>query len=320
MNDSATPEISVIIPLYNKAPYIKRALDSVLSQTVQDFEVIVVNDGSKDGGDKIVEEYGDSRIRLINQENQGVSAARNHGVDAAKAELVAFLDADDEWLPEFLETILRLQKKWPDVGLYGTGWYNHYSKKIIKKCHNNSLPQGDCLVDSPFKCVVKDGDFPISASTVVISKSVVQTVGPFKVGTPYGEDLEYWSRIALYYPFACNSEAHAIYYKNILGSATHDNTLTQKYWRGEYHPFQETLASLPEGWIDQYEHKEDLMLYIELWNFAWALERMENGERRKALELVLQSTSTEFRIKKWCYIIYLLLPTYIQKIIRRIRL
>lgn len=320
MRQVLNPKVSVIIPLYNKAPYIKRAIDSVLSQTIQDFEILVVNDGSTDEGEIIVQQCNDSRIRVINQENQGVSVARNNGVIASNSELIAFLDADDEWLPDFLETVLRLRNKWPNAGLYGTGWYKHYPNDVIKKCHNNSVSKGDSLVLSPFKCVVKDGDFPISASTVLIPKSVIQEVGLFKVGIPYGEDLEYWSRVALYYPFACNSEAHAIYHKNITGSATHEHALTLKYWKGEYHPLQETLSSMPEEWINQYKYKSDLKLYTELWNFEWALERMEMGERKKALNLVLSAKSREFRVKKMCYISYLALPTCIQKIIKHIKL
>ena len=95
--------ISVIIPLYNKASCVARALNSVLSQTYTDFELIVVDDGSTDGSAEIVRQYVDPRIRLVVQENSGPGAARNRGLREAQAEFVAFLDADDEWLPIFLE-------------------------------------------------------------------------------------------------------------------------------------------------------------------------------------------------------------------------
>ena len=96
------PAVSVVIPLYNKDKYIARALDSVFGQTCQDFEVIVVDDGSTDNGAEIVRSYKDRRLRFIRQANAGPGAARNHGIQESRAPLLAFLDADDEWLPEFL--------------------------------------------------------------------------------------------------------------------------------------------------------------------------------------------------------------------------
>ena len=94
--------ISVIIPLYNKEDYISRAIDSVLRQTFKDFELIIVNDGSTDQGPGIARNFHDRRIRVIDQQNSGEGAARNRGVAEARAELVAFLDADDEWESSFL--------------------------------------------------------------------------------------------------------------------------------------------------------------------------------------------------------------------------
>ncbi|NIA10441.1 MAG: glycosyltransferase, partial [Nitrospiraceae bacterium] len=116
------PKVSAVIPLYNKAPYIQRALRSVLAQIFQDFEIIVIDDGSTDDGAQIVKSIPDKRIRLIQQENAGVSAARNRGIKEAKGDLIAFLDADDAWKSEFLETILRLKKKFPEAGAYATAY------------------------------------------------------------------------------------------------------------------------------------------------------------------------------------------------------
>jgi glycosyltransferase involved in cell wall biosynthesis len=99
----SSPVVSVVVPLYNKAPYVRRCLDSILGQTLRDFEVIVVEDGSTDGGAAIVRAYEDSRMRVIAQANAGPGAARNRGVREARAYYVAFLDADDEWGPTYLE-------------------------------------------------------------------------------------------------------------------------------------------------------------------------------------------------------------------------
>lgn len=105
--------ISVVIPLYNKAPHIERALNSILSQTIQPIEIVVVDDGSTDGGPKIVENFNYPNIRLIRQEHQGVSIARNRGITESKGGLISFLDADDVWLPGYLEEINKLRERFP---------------------------------------------------------------------------------------------------------------------------------------------------------------------------------------------------------------
>ncbi len=99
-------DVSVIIPLYNKGKYVGRALDSVFSQTFKDFEVVVVDDGSEDEGPDIVRRYKDKRLRLIQQDNAGPGVARNRGISETTGHYVAFLDADDEWLPNFLKVTL----------------------------------------------------------------------------------------------------------------------------------------------------------------------------------------------------------------------
>ena len=126
-------KVSVIIPLYNKAPYLRRALDSIAAQTFADFEVIVVDDGSTDDGATIVEKYPDSRFRLIRQANAGPGAARNAGIAQARGELIAFLDADDEWLPEFLyESVRLLESFWPEVASVTCGYIEHPSAKSME--------------------------------------------------------------------------------------------------------------------------------------------------------------------------------------------
>lgn len=248
MNESASaaPKVSVIIPLYNKAPYIKRALDSVLAQTVQDFEVVVVNDGSTDGGEKIVEELNDSRIRLINQKNQGVSAARNNGVDAAKAELVAFLDADDEWLPEFLETILRLRERWPEAGLYGTGYRVVTTSKQSDKVVRNDL--GDQIIQNWFsaKNLYGKGGMIILTSGMMIPVNVYSEIGGFPLGISQGEDRYIRARIALLYPVVYSPSICAIYHAD-------QSTTTARFKTYQYDSFSKDV----ETNIDKLSHRKD---------------------------------------------------------------
>jgi hypothetical protein len=119
--------VSIIIPLYNKAPYVKRALDSICAQTFSDFEVIVVDDGSTDGGARIVESYrANARVRLITQPNAGPGPARNRGIAEAHGEIIAFLDADDEWLPDYLSESLRLLDGYgPEVATISSGYIEY---------------------------------------------------------------------------------------------------------------------------------------------------------------------------------------------------
>lgn len=137
--------ISVVIPLYNKAHTIVNTLNTVLNQIYRDFEVVIVNDGSTDNGVEVIKQnFNDSRIRIINQKNAGVSAARNRGVEEAKGNWIAFLDGDDEWHPEYLSTMYGLIKKYPNAGLFlcaglihnadGSISYRIASKYEGKKC------------------------------------------------------------------------------------------------------------------------------------------------------------------------------------------
>lgn len=116
-------EISVIIPLYNKGKYIVRALDSVLAQTYQDFEVVVVDDGSTDNGSALVAEYEDPRVRILYQANAGPGAARNYGVRNSRSPYLSFIDADDEWLADFLRLSIEAIETHPQCSLSVTSRY-----------------------------------------------------------------------------------------------------------------------------------------------------------------------------------------------------
>ena len=125
--------VSVIVPLYNKQRWIRRALSSIAGQSFTDFELLVVDDGSSDRGREIVRDFPDSRIRLIEQPNAGPGAARNRGIDEAKGEILAFLDADDEWLPNYLEESVRLLDLWGDEAVSVTSGYFEYPSAVSRE-------------------------------------------------------------------------------------------------------------------------------------------------------------------------------------------
>jgi len=206
---------SIVIPLYNKEATIERAIQSVLNQTVQDFEILVVNDGSTDKGPDVVAQIKDPRIRIIHQANQGVSAARNRGIAEAKHDLIAFLDADDEWLSEFLTIITRLIIKFPDCGLYGTRYFYHKSDgkrcpAIVRGLSDNF----EGLLENYFQIASKS-DPPIWSSALCIRKDYLHKIGGFPLGINSGEDLLTWAKISEYTSFAYSMRCCSVYYPSI---------------------------------------------------------------------------------------------------------
>ena len=203
--------ISIVIPLYNKENTIARALNSVLAQTYQDFEIVVVDDGSTDEGAAIVEQYADPRIRLIRQANAGVSAARNKGIEEANGEYVAFLDADDEWMPEFLEEIVTLQHEFPACKAQATNYtFNSYGVKsptILRK-----IPfQGERGVLTNYFKVASCSNPPVWTSAVCVERSLLKEIGGFPLNIKIGEDLLTWARIAVRTHWAYSMKSFALY-------------------------------------------------------------------------------------------------------------
>ncbi|MHC1770858.1 MAG: glycosyltransferase family 2 protein [Flexilinea sp.] len=204
---------SVIISLYNKAPYIARAINSVLMQTYQNFEIIVVDDGSTDGGLNIVNAINDSRIQLLRQENAGPSAARNRGIESANSENIAFLDADDEWKTDFLETIHRLILQFPDCGAYSTSYdvINSRLKLSHPRFKSNTSFIWAGIIQKYFE--ILQSELPFFSSSVVIPKNVLIKINGFPESIRFGEDVITWIKIGIEYPIAYNSARLSIYHR-----------------------------------------------------------------------------------------------------------
>ncbi len=205
---------SVIIPVYNGAPYIAKAITSVLAQSESSFELIVADDGSTDGTGDIVRQFSDSRLRLISQENAGPSAARNHGIAVSSGEWVGFLDSDDSWRPEKLAAHLRRAAEQPEAGLT-------YSSVVVTEPDGTFVQmltadlEGWVLDRLLFGNVIWGG-----GSSVMVRRDVFDRVGPFDPDIKYGEDWEMWLRIAAAYPLTaiaepltCRLERHESYGK-----------------------------------------------------------------------------------------------------------
>lgn len=214
-------KFSVIIPLYNKASYIRKALESVFAQTYTDYELIIVDDGSTDGSAEIAESFLQdpssrlspfaSRLRLLKQPNQGVSAARNNGVGQSRGDYIAFLDADDWWDPTYLERMAQLITDYPDAGLYASNYYYHKDGVNIIKV---DIPTG--YFNYP-KEYFKNFAMPVWTGATMIPREVYEEMGGFPVGIKLGEDFLLWAKIAVQYSVAFLNEPLA-YYNNTLPS------------------------------------------------------------------------------------------------------
>ncbi|WP_104027625.1 glycosyltransferase family 2 protein [Vibrio jasicida] len=210
------PSLSVVIPLYNKEKFILRAIESIKAQTFKVKEIIVVDDGSQDMGARLVKQYHPD-VTLIQQCNQGVSVARNIGIDAATSNHVAFLDADDYWLPRFAEKITLLIKSSPNAVMYCT----HYAFNTgldVRPALMRAIPKlGGKINDLFASCL--NADLPITASSVCIKRSKLMEIGGFPVGMKMGEDQVVWAKIACLGKVMYDPEICVHYDLSIEGSA-----------------------------------------------------------------------------------------------------
>ncbi len=205
--------ISVIIPLYNKADTIARALNSVLSQTYKDYEIILVDDGSKDNGASIVEKMSVPGLRIIRQENAGVAAARNRGIKEAKGEFVAFLDADDEWKPDFLGTQMALVEQYTDCDVFVTNYEHITEEGIITPTIIRKLPfKSENGILSNYFEVASCSHPPICSISIMVRKVSMESISGFPVGIKSGEDLLTWARLAASYKIAYCRKSQAIFH------------------------------------------------------------------------------------------------------------
>src|SRR5262245_40778764 len=194
---SGQPVVSVIIPTYNRAGFLESAITSALAQTLQDFEIIIVDDASQDDTEKMLGQFQDSRITLVRHKtNQGIAAARNTGVVNAKGKYIAFLDDDDEWLPDKNERQFKLLERSPrSVGGVYTGWVgvDAASGKILYQL--SPRERGKI-----FDAILLKGTLA-PTSSIFLRKECFEKAGLFDLDFEYGEDFEMWLRIARVFEF-----------------------------------------------------------------------------------------------------------------------
>ena len=188
------PIVSVIIPTYNREEVLPRAIKSVLNQIFKDFELVIVDDGSTDNTKDVVKNFNDDRVKYFYQKNQGVSAARNLGIKKARGKYIAFLDSDDEWLPEKIEKQISLFKNNTSLDFIGC-------KRIVvnnKKEYKEKIDFNKEEVSSKkyFKLSLKGNLRTVClTSGLVVKRKIIEKVGFFDKNLPSGQDLDMWWRI-----------------------------------------------------------------------------------------------------------------------------
>lgn len=187
------PTVSVIIPVYNRETFIAEAIQSVLSQTFTDLELIIIDDGSTDNTAQIVQAVDDPRLRYIPQENRGVSAARNHGISLAQGDYIAFLDSDDSYLPTKLERQIALFQADSTLGMV-------YTEALIVNQLTGATNTLDYTPSGHIYREILFRDSPLRLSTVMVSREAIQQVGGFDESMRIAEDTDFIIRVTKAYP------------------------------------------------------------------------------------------------------------------------
>lgn len=297
--------ISVVIPLYNKEKQIGNTLRSVFNQTYQDFEIVVVNDGSTDNSVAEVEKFQDSRIRLISQPNSGVSIARNRGIQESKGEYVALLDGDDEWKSDCLKTQYELTQKYHDCDVFTVNYEFHDinsgkdTNTIIKKL---PFEGSDGVLENYFE-VASCSHPPICSISIMARKGVFESIGGFPLGIRSGEDLLTWARLACRYKIAYCKTPLAIF--NVVGYNPKEKP---KRIPAEDDVVSKELKKLYENY-----KVPELKQYISLWHkmrsSIYMRLRMRGKSMREALYGLRYSPTN---IKLYAFLVLNLLPKKLQ--------
>ncbi|AJR02387.1 glycosyltransferase family 2 protein [Siansivirga zeaxanthinifaciens] len=241
------PFFSVIIPLYNKEKYIKHTLNSVLNQTFEDFEIIIINDGSTDGSLKIVQEFKDARIKIINQKNKGLCYSRNTGIKNALSNFIALLDADDLWMKDYLETNFKLIQAQKKDFVFATNvkLLNSKTNPILNV--TNFEEHNINLIENYFSLQKNI----MGPSSLVIKKTVFEVVGYFDETINYGEEDDFYIRCFNKYRLVYYNQPKIYYRIGIEEQLTRPN------------PNFERRIPNYEAYLKIYKNNKDLTKFID---------------------------------------------------------
>ena len=284
--------VSIVVPLKNKAQEINRCIDSILLQTHKDFELIIVDGNSTDGSLEIVLMYHDERIKIINQRSKGAAAGRNEGILASKGDLIAFLDADDEYLPEFLEIIINLAEHFPEAGMYGTKGYTAINGKIIDEIVDDECTKKHGYLINEYFKEVQNGEI-YSMSGVAIRRKVFQNTGLFNESLVWYEDVEMFGRIGYAYPVALSLAHGYVYHRTASNKITDSIPILP-----EEHPLITFLQKQPLENIKQRSDWEYIHPYIDSLHLKFAGVQILSGDVNGARKSLLEVKNPQYQKRK----------------------
>jgi glycosyltransferase involved in cell wall biosynthesis len=275
------PYFSIIIPVYNKEKFVAKTIESILSQTFTDYEIIIVNDGSTDQSEAKISVFKDNRIKYYSKKNEGVALARNFGIEKATADYICFLDADDYWHPTFLETMQRYSSELPEQKVFAAAIEIETKNKTIPARY--SIPStSDFEIVNFFDASQKE--CALWTSSVCIHKSVFEKVGDFDTKIKHGEDTELWIRIGLQFPI--------VFIRKILARYVYDEKSISRnlnYFFEDY-TFEKYAA----------EEKKNpaLKKYMDLNRFSAVIKCRLNREWRIAIDIESEIDLKNLSFKK----------------------
>lgn len=290
-------KFSVIVPLYNKAPYIRGTIESVLAQTCQDFEIVVVDDGSTDGSADLLEAIADTRLRVVRQANAGVSAARNRAIAMAQGEWVAFLDADDWHHPHYLASLVLAQATHPEADIVATQYMPVEDGNGAGPLAHalpampGSIPDVELISDLPERWM-KGPTF--TTSSICIRTPLLQDMQPcFAVGESHGEDLDMWFRAAERSPIAMVLAPMVAYRIDVQGSLSLQNpTLTLP-------PFLMRIRQRARSGAMPAAKSRSALKLVASQEISLARDALACGERATAVRLLWSGLDATSSVRWW---------------------
>lgn len=291
---------SIIIPLYNKEKYIENAIRSILNQSFSDYEIIIVNDGSTDNSRALATTFLSDKIRIIDHiKNKGLSAARNTGIKNASTTYTTFLDADDLWHPDFLQTIKNLITTHPEAHIFATNFDEVYPNKTLNP-HNGSekLPHNFNGIIDFFKLNLKQGIY--TPSSVCWHKSVFETIGYYNEAISFSEDLDFNIRANIKFKLAYSKSVQMSYFMETDNQITRTSILNKTF--PDYDQYEKYCTTIP-----------NLKKYLDFERYVLAKHLKVDGDTTKHPKII---QNIDFKNLNFKQVILLKSPYFLLRIIK----